>query len=58
MHLTNVSVEIMIKIAYIPEVYLEHSQTSTMEFFPKIVNGLWPLTIFVKMLYRKCSTGF
>ena len=48
----------MIKIAYIPEVYLEHSQTSAMEFFPKIVNGLWPLTIFVKMLYRKCSTGF
>ena len=40
MQLTNVSAEIMIKVVYIPEAYLEHSQTSTMEFFPKIVDGL------------------
>ena len=40
MQLTNVSAEIMIKVVYIPEAYLEHSQTSTMEFSPKIVDGL------------------
>ena len=40
MQLTNVSAEIMIKIVYIPKPYLEHSKTSTMEFFPKIVYGL------------------
>ena len=40
MQLTNVSAEFMIKIVYIPGAYLEHSQTSTMEFFAKIVNGL------------------
>ena len=40
MQLTNVSAEIMIKIVYISEAYLEHSQTSTMEFFAKIVNVL------------------
>ena len=58
MQLTNVSAEIMIKIVYIPEAYLEHSQISTMKFFPKKVNGLYPLTIFVKELHRRCSTGF
>ena len=32
------------------EVYLEHSQASMMEFFAKIVNGLWLLTIFAKIM--------
>ena len=40
------------------EAYLELSQTSTMELFAKIVNGFWPLTIFAKMLPRRCLTGF
>ena len=39
MQLTNVSAEIMIKIVH-PKANLERSQTSTMEFFAKIVNGL------------------
>ena len=40
MQLTNVSAEIMIKIVYIPEAYLEHSQTFTTEFVPIIVISL------------------
>ena len=40
------------------EAYLEPCGTSTMEFFTKIVNGLYPSTIFAKMLPRRCLTGF
>ena len=48
-----------------PEVYLEHSGTSTMGRLCKstvvkntVVKEFWPLTIFVKKLHRRCSTGF
>ena len=41
------------------KVYLEPSRTSKMElFFAKLVNGSYPLTIFVKELHRGNSPGF
>ena len=40
------------------EMYLEPSWTSAMEFFEKIVNSFWLLTIFTKNLHHRCLVGF
>ena len=41
------------------QMYLEPIQTTTTELFMKITSGLtYPLNIFAKKLYRRCSTGF
>ena len=37
-----------------PDPYSEHSQTSKMEFFTKIISGWKPLTNFVKKLHPRC----
>lgn len=41
-----------------PEVYLELSRTSTLEFFAKIFSHWKTLIIFAEKLYRSCSTRF
>ena len=40
------------------EVYSELCQTSEMERFAKMVNGLQPLTAIAKILHLRCMTGF
>ena len=38
--------------------YLEPSQTSKAEVLAKLVDGFYPLTIFMKELHSKNSAGF
>ena len=47
---------VLFRIIRTAEVYSEHSRTSTVKLFAKIVKGSQLLTIFIKKLYLRYST--